>query len=185
MNVVLKAMLRHVLVHGNVRIVTPSGSQSFGDGTGPCVRARITDRRAEWALALNPDLKLGELYMDGRFLVEQGSIYDFLETVLGNLHNRPYPLISRILYRVRSALRRLQQMNRGGRSVANVAHHYDLDAGLYDLFLDSDRQYSCAYFEHPRPSSRSSRGIKCSISAAAGVGSVSIWPISRAPTSSA
>jgi cyclopropane-fatty-acyl-phospholipid synthase len=149
MNVFLKAMLRHVLVHGDVRIATQSGSQSFGDGTGPRVGIRITDRRAEWALLLDPDLKLGELFMDGRFIIEEGSIYDFLETVLSNLHNRPYPLFSRLLYRVRSSVRRLQQMNRGRRSVENVAHHYDLDAGLYDLFLDPDRQYSCAYFEHP------------------------------------
>ena len=42
--------------------------------------------------------------------------------------------------------RRLQQMNLPGRSRRNVAHHYDLDAGLYALFLDEDRQYSCAYF---------------------------------------
>jgi cyclopropane-fatty-acyl-phospholipid synthase len=152
MNVFLKIMLRHVLVHGDVRISTPSGSQRFGDGVGPRVGIRIEDRRAEWALLFDPDLKLGELYMDGRFVVEEGSIYDFLETVLGNLHNRRYPLFSRILYRCRSALRRLQQMNRGRRSVENVAHHYDLDAGLYDLFLDPDRQYSCAYFEHPHAS---------------------------------
>lgn len=149
MNVFLKTMLRHVLVHGDVRVITASGSHRFGDGIGPHVTIRIADRRAEWALLFDPEMSVGELYMDGRLTVEEGSIYDFLETVLGNLHNRPYPLSSRILYFFRSALRRLQQMNRGRRSVANVAHHYDLDAGLYDLFLDPDRQYSCAYFEHP------------------------------------
>src|SRR3546814_14093227 len=31
-------------------------------------------------------------------------------------------------------------------SKKNVAHHYDLSDRLYDLFLDADRQYSCAYF---------------------------------------
>jgi cyclopropane-fatty-acyl-phospholipid synthase len=152
MNIFLKTMLRHVLVHGDVRFITPGGSDRFGDGIGPYVSVRLTDRRAEWALLLDPDLKLGELYMDGRLTVEEGSIYDFLETVLSNLHNRPYPLFSRILYRVRSALRRLQQMNYGRRATKNVAHHYDLDAGLYDLFLDADWQYSCAYFEHPHRS---------------------------------
>jgi cyclopropane-fatty-acyl-phospholipid synthase len=149
MNVFLKSMLRHVLVHGDVRVISPSGSHRFGDGIGPHVTIRIADRRAEWALLFDPEMRFGELYTDGRLTVEEGSIYDFLETVLGNLHNRPYPLSARILYFFRSALRRLQQMNRGRRSVANVAHHYDLDAGLYDLFLDPDRQYSCAYFEHP------------------------------------
>jgi cyclopropane-fatty-acyl-phospholipid synthase len=90
--------------------------------------------------------------MQGRLVMEKGSIYDFLEIGLANLHNRPYPLSSRILNRVRTWFRRLKQMNRGKRSARNVAHHYDLDAGLYDLFLDPDRQYSCAYFEHPHQS---------------------------------
>ncbi|BCJ90837.1 replicative DNA helicase [Terrihabitans soli] len=152
MNIFLKTMLRHVLPHGDVQFVTKGGVDRFGDGIGPHVRLRITGRGAEWALLFDPDLKLGELYMDGRLIVEEGSIYDFLETVLTNLHNRPYPLFSRILYRIRGALRRFAQMNRGARATANVAHHYDLDAGLYDLFLDSDRQYSCAYFEHPHRS---------------------------------
>jgi len=31
----------------------------------------------------------------------------------------------------------------------NVAHHYDLSEKFYSLFLDSDRQYSCAYFGNP------------------------------------
>ena len=30
-----------------------------------------------------------------------------------------------------------------------MAHHYDLSGTLYDLFLDRDRQYSCAYFADP------------------------------------
>ena len=30
-----------------------------------------------------------------------------------------------------------------------MAHHYDLDHRLYELFLDADEQYSCAYFEQP------------------------------------
>jgi cyclopropane-fatty-acyl-phospholipid synthase len=40
----------------------------------------------------------------------------------------------------------LHQYNPVRRAQANVAHHYDLSDQLYDLFLDRDRQYSCAYF---------------------------------------
>jgi cyclopropane-fatty-acyl-phospholipid synthase len=142
-------MLRRVVSHGNVRLLTVSGSERFGDGIGPKVTLRLTDRLAEWQLLLDPELKLGELYMQNRLTVEKGSIYDFLETVIVNLHGRPYPFFARLLYRLRTWLRRFHQMNRGRRSSRNVAHHYDLDAGLYDLFLDPDRQYSCAYFDHP------------------------------------
>ncbi|WP_204310752.1 class I SAM-dependent methyltransferase, partial [Escherichia coli] len=41
---------------------------------------------------------------------------------------------------------RLGRINMERRSKRNVAHHYDLSGKLYDLFLDTDRQYSCAYF---------------------------------------
>jgi cyclopropane-fatty-acyl-phospholipid synthase len=150
MKTLLKLMLRHVIRRGSVTIVMPNGEPLvFGDGSGQPVVARLTDRRAPWALIADPELKLGELYTDARLIFEKGSIYDLLETATENLHGRPYPLSSRILYRLRTWFRRIQQMNRGARSRDNVAHHYDLDAGLYDLFLDPDRQYSCAYFEHP------------------------------------
>jgi len=34
------------------------------------------------------------------------------------------------------------------KSKSNVAHHYDISEKLYDLFLDENRQYSCAYFKN-------------------------------------
>jgi cyclopropane-fatty-acyl-phospholipid synthase len=153
MNVLLKQMLRRAFRRGSVTVITGKNTRdTFGDGSGMSVAFRLTDRRAEWAMILDPELKIGELFMQGRLVMEKGSIYDFLEVGLANLHNRAYPLSSRILNRVRTAFRRLKQMNRGKRAARNVAHHYDLDAGLYDLFLDPDRQYSCAYFEHPHQS---------------------------------
>jgi cyclopropane-fatty-acyl-phospholipid synthase len=42
--------------------------------------------------------------------------------------------------------RPLDQFNAVGRARRNVAHHYDLNGRLYGLFLDRDREYSCAYF---------------------------------------
>ncbi len=153
MNVLLKQMLRRAIRRGCLTVITGENTRdTFGDGSGVSIALRLKDRRAEWALVLNPELKLGELFMQGRLVMETGSIYDVMEIVLANLHNRPYPLSSRILSRVRTWFRGLKQMNRGERSARNVAHHYDLDAGLYDLFLDPDRQYSCAYFEHPHQS---------------------------------
>jgi cyclopropane-fatty-acyl-phospholipid synthase len=50
---------------------------------------------------------------------------------------------------LRFLTRRLRQLNLRSRARRNVAHHYDLDGRLYSLFLDADRQYSCAYFETP------------------------------------
>jgi cyclopropane-fatty-acyl-phospholipid synthase len=96
---------------------------------------------------MDPELKLGEAYMDGTLVVEQGSIADVLAILL---RQPPIPAPNWTLPRlVRYLFRRLQQLNLRSRARHNVAHHYDLDGRLYSLFLDGDQQYSCAYFETP------------------------------------
>ena len=108
---------------------------------------RLTTPGAAWGLVLDPELKLGESYMDGTFVVEQGTIADVLEVALGQ--TLEVPQWSRLQWLIRYLGRRLAQFNPRKRSRKNVAHHYDLDGRLYSLFLDADRQYSCAYFETP------------------------------------
>jgi cyclopropane-fatty-acyl-phospholipid synthase len=66
---------------------------------------------------------------------------------LSNLEQRNYPSILKWQHAARRLFKWLQQHNSTGRAKRNVAHHYDLSGALYDLFLDRDRQYSCAYFE--------------------------------------
>ncbi|HVV92236.1 MAG TPA: cyclopropane-fatty-acyl-phospholipid synthase family protein [Hyphomicrobiales bacterium] len=146
----LQEVLSRLVRAGNLTIVLANGRRlACGDGTGQPIVVRFADRGAQFAVLADPYLKLGELFMDGRLVMEQGSVYDLLELVLRESHGQKPALSARMLSGVRFALRRWKQRNRGARSKANVAHHYDLDAGLYDLFLDSDRQYSCAYFERP------------------------------------
>jgi len=147
---VLEKILRRIVRRGNLEIATVDGRRIvLGDGTGDPIRVRLTDKRAEMALVFDSELALGELFMDGRFVLEQGTIYDFLHLVLDQLHGQPYPFMSRQFYKLRRLFRRVAQANLASRSRKNVHHHYDLDARLYSLFLDSDRQYSCAYFEKP------------------------------------
>ncbi|MFY9687234.1 MAG: cyclopropane-fatty-acyl-phospholipid synthase family protein, partial [Pseudolabrys sp.] len=100
-------------------------------------------------LVFRPELALGELYMDGRLVVTQGSIYDLIVLLACNIWSDSAPGIARAYSKVRMALRPLHQRNTARRAKRNVAHHYDLDGRLYQLFLDPDMQYSCAYFEHP------------------------------------
>jgi len=124
-------------------------SFTLGDGTGePCV-VRFTDGRAPWALMLDPDLRTGELFMDGRLVVEQGTVYDFLHLVLRHGADAPPGSSADLLDSLRDGFRRLTQRNDAQSSRRNVRHHYDLDDRLYALFLDPEWQYSCAYFEHP------------------------------------
>ena len=133
---------------GRLEVTTPSGKALiFGDGGQPQARLRFADRRAVIALLRDPDLNFGELFMQQRLLVEQGTVYDVLELVLRGARHVPVSATVRMLDAWRMKLRPLLQNNLRGRSRANVAHHYDLDERLYQLFLDSERQYSCAYFE--------------------------------------
>jgi cyclopropane-fatty-acyl-phospholipid synthase len=151
MDELLRLALRLIVKRGQLRVTTARGTViTVGDGTGTPISVRITSARAERGLLLNPELALGEAYMDGTFVVEQGSIADYLELILSQEIMGTGPLWSRPRALVRQLGRRLQQYNPRARSQRNVAHHYDLDARLYSLFLDSDQQYSCGYFEEPR-----------------------------------
>src|SRR5215217_919152 len=145
---ILRSAFVELVRHGTLEVETSRGPRfKIGDGAAPRVAIRFTDPGAERALCLDPELKLGELYMDGRLRVEHGTIYDLLQLLLqdsrGDLGEAPLHFVRRVL----AAARSVRRVNDAVRSRRNIAHHYDLDARLYDLFLDSDRQYSCAYFE--------------------------------------
>ena len=145
----LKKALTPLIRRGALELVAPSGERlRFGSGENPIV-VRLTDKRAVLALLLDPDMKTGELFTDGRLVMERGSIYDFLSLILDNDgEENPSPIV-RAIDRVRTATQLWRQRNDPGLSRRNVSHHYDLGDELYALFLDPDWQYSCAYFEHP------------------------------------
>jgi len=107
---------------------------------------RLHDRWAPLQLGLNPDLMLGQLYMDGRLSVENGSIADLLSLLFVNMGRSSPSRFQRLVQRWRVFTRRLSQFNPQSRARAHAAHHYDLSGELYEMFLDSDKQYSCAYF---------------------------------------
>lgn len=148
MDRLLRFFLSRYIRRGNLTFVTASG-QTFtcGDGTGSPVTVRFATAKAGRRLLLDPELALGELYMDGDLVMERGGIADLLAIALSQPDMSPR--WAALQWWKRYALRHLQQFNLRTRSRSNVAHHYDLDARLYSLFLDADRQYSCAYFEHP------------------------------------
>lgn len=143
----LDVLLRRLVPHGDLTVVDAGGVvRRYGDGTGPSVRVRLTDRRLERHLILDPQLALGEAYMDGRLMVDEGDVYDLLALLLRDTHNREMPAWTKTIDSVRYLLRRMAQFNPSGRAQRNVAHHYDINGAIYELFLDRDRQYSCAYF---------------------------------------
>ena len=151
MDRLLQFLLKTFIRRGTFRVTTSRGTVfAFGDGTGQPVSVRFASRKAELAILLDPELKFGESYMDGTFVVEEGTIADVLAIALGQKSEVPYWARPQGL--LRYLWRRLSQFNPRPRARRNVAHHYDLDGRLYSLFLDADRQYSCAYFEKPNQS---------------------------------
>ena len=147
MYALLEILLRRVVRHGDLTLIDARGQpHRYGDGGGPSVVARILDRRLERRLVLDPQLAVGEAYMNGELLMEQGRIYDLLALVLENAQRHAIPRWTEGLRSFRYLSRRLKQFNPSGRAQRNVAHHYDIDGAIYDLFLDADRQYSCGYF---------------------------------------
>ena len=112
------------------------------------IRLRILDKSLHWKLLINPDLYLGEGYMDGSIVIENGTLTEFLDIALKNVGREPTNSISNVLGRFRRVFRYLTNFNLIGKSKENVAHHYDISEKFYDLFLDEKRQYSCAYFKN-------------------------------------
>jgi cyclopropane-fatty-acyl-phospholipid synthase len=148
MDRLLRYFLSQFIRRGAMTFTTASGAKfTCGDGTGEPVSVRFMTADAERRILLDPELGLGEVFMDGTFIVENGSIADALAILL----NQPemLPRWAKLQWWLRYLVRHAQQFNPRGRSKNNVAHHYDLDGRLYSLFLDADRQYSCAYFETP------------------------------------
>lgn len=147
---VLARFLNTVIKTGDLLVTDAAGNtHTFGDGSGDRVVVRIHDRATEWRMIRNPKLAVGEAYMDGRLTVEEGGLYGFLEIAACNLETIEGHRLQAVLAVVERLLRYTRMYNPIGKAQENVAHHYDLSDDLYRLFLDEDRQYSCAYFNRP------------------------------------
>lgn len=128
----------------------PSGDElTAGDGSGLPLKVTLKDARAGRELFFHPQMALGELFTDGRLTVSGGTIYDLLELLGHNLNCLTPPQFGQVRNVVRNVFDRWTRRNSERVSRSNVHHHYDIDDKIYSLFLDADRQYSCAYFETP------------------------------------
>ena len=139
------SLLNYTLRDGSVRVIDSCGrSRTVGNGYAPICTVRLHDRLVDYRLIKNPGLAVPEAYMNGTLTIEDGTICDFIEICTRNYHhleNHPLFRLSRFF-----DWAKFGQFNPMGKAQHNVAHHYDLSDGLYQLFLDKDRQYSCAYF---------------------------------------
>ncbi len=148
-----EGFLKRLIKQGTITAILPDGTSCrAGEGT-PRVTVRLVGKWTPLRIALHPELQFGESFMEGRLVIEEGDIADLLELLLLNArHRERLPKTVVVARRIRRILRAFRQFNPASRARRNVAHHYDLSGELYDLFLDADRQYSCAYFRNPKDS---------------------------------
>jgi cyclopropane-fatty-acyl-phospholipid synthase len=145
----LKKLLTKVVRTGQLIVIGPDGaSHVFGDTTSPPLTIRLKDNRTARAIVSSPELGAGEAYMDGRLVLENGAdIHQLMDLFTANLRWSADNPMRKVLDQKNKWTRWILEFNAARASKKNVAHHYDLSDRLYDLFLDVDRQYSCAYFK--------------------------------------
>ncbi len=153
MRQILDRLLKRMIQSGGLTVVWPNGETSlYGSDAQPAgfgvATIKLTDDKTVRSIVLNPGLAVGEAYMGETLIPQDCSIYQVLDVLLTNLKMAGMSALPTMQGRVilGTMVRRLRQINSAVRSRRNVAHHYDLNGRLYSLFLDRDRQYSCAYF---------------------------------------
>ena len=143
----LASVLARAIRIGRLDVVDAAGRRHVFDGApGPSATIRLHDPALHWKLLVRPRLLVPQAYMDGALTIEEGTLYDFIDILVSNDAALPAAPIMRLSNWAGRLIRRFHQYNPIPRARRNVAHHYDLSDQLYELFLDRDRQYSCAYF---------------------------------------
>ena len=144
-------LIDKLLAKGSITLFMPGKPpHTYGPGGGKHLNVRFTDRKVAFEILKNPRLGVGEAYMDGRLVIEDGTILDLLRLVVGANPWEGGGEGRRTYTRGKlSRVSRLLRSNNLKRARRNVAHHYDLRDELYELFLDTDKQYSCAYWTDP------------------------------------
>lgn len=155
-------ILSRMITRGTLTVRYPDGhlERYKGAWPGPEAGCAISSNRTARRLATNPGMALGEAYMDGSFQPLDCSLYEVMDLFALNLMEGGGHAFETLMEWGRRLRRRLDQLNPAGRARRNVAHHYDLNGRLYSLFLDRDRQYSCAYFPTGQESLEEAQALK-------------------------
>ncbi len=114
----------------------------------PPIKLKLLDKSLHYKLLLLPDLYFGEAYANGSAVIENGTLTEFLEIAMKNIGRGPTSNYATVIKKLMGIYSYITNFNFIGKSKSNVAHHYDISEKLYDLFLDENRQYSCAYFKN-------------------------------------
>jgi cyclopropane-fatty-acyl-phospholipid synthase len=150
MNTTFLKIFRRLVQKGNLTLILSSGERAIlGDGSGVPVTVRTMDEEAEKAILHDPGLRFGEMYVEGRIVIDEGNIFDLISMVKANGLEKAATISNTATALLHVAEQQIKSRLPVNRNKHNVAHHYDLDGKLFVLFLDQDCQYSCAYFDPP------------------------------------
>ena len=142
------AVMRRVVASGTLHLTDPGGTthRLGGRSAGPEAFITVKNSRTLWRLMTQPDLAFGEAYMDGKLTVPENGLEPLVELLMSNSAHWSRHWSGRLTLALGHSMAWLRHLNLPGRSLHNVAHHYDLTDALFASFLDPWRQYSCAYF---------------------------------------
>jgi cyclopropane-fatty-acyl-phospholipid synthase len=151
----LDKLLRRIIRQGEL-IVTDADGKEYRYGSpaagGRRVAIRLNHKSAAHHIASHPQVGAAEVYMDGRMDVIEADIRDLILLVHSNIpverHAELQPK-NPLRKLVEASSAKLDGLNWKAKSRRNAEHTYNLTRRLYELFLDEDRQYTCAYFLKP------------------------------------
>lgn len=149
MSLFFQILMKRFIKVGTVHVIDHKGRKRsyVGSVAAPEITMHLHTSSIEYQLCVNPDLALGEGYMNGDITVEGGSIYDLLFVLGSNQNNGAFSVVQKWHMQGKQLLKNWISRISLSKAKSNVAHHYDLPPSLYGLFLDDDWQYSCAYFK--------------------------------------
>ena len=141
-------LLKKIIKEGALRLIDATGQlYLIGDNSDPICTVRLHKKYLNYSLCITPSLTVPEAYVNGTLTIEKGTVYDFFDLASRNYSKNVNQDVFNFLRWFDPA--RFGQLNSRRKAKKNVSHHYDLSGELYSLFLDTDQQYSCAYFRSP------------------------------------
>ena len=140
--------LQKTIKYGKIEIIDYDEKKYVYGSSGEFCSIRLHKKNIKKKLFINPELYVGEAFVDGDLTIEKGSLETFINIITKNFSNFDKVFFYRIFKILKRMFNFLNKKNLMGLSIKNVAHHYDINEEIYKLFLDKDMQYSCAYFHN-------------------------------------
>ena len=138
---------RSLALLGNpaISVVLWNNEEITSSQAQPVARLLVRDRKSLYKLLRNPAVHFGDLYSTWHVEVE-GDLVEFLEAINRGIRDSAE---IRWLKKHLSWSWSRPRLNTLNDSKHNIHHHYDISNEFYEMWLDEEMQYTCAYFPDP------------------------------------